>query len=309
MTKQGVVNELHKPARKNFIRRSYVMKGKDDTFQADLVEMIPYATVNRNFRYILCVIDTFSKYAWTMPLKNKTGEEVTKAMREIFEKDKRIPKNLHTDQGKEFYNSKFQALMKTYRINHYSTFSKMKASIVERFNRTLLSNLWKMFSFNGSHKWLNILQSVTSLYNNSVHRTIRMKPIDVNDENSEELMQTVYKYNNTLNTSINAKYKLNDYVRISKYKSIFEKGYTPNWSTEIFQIHKILCTNPRTYLLRDSTGQNVSGAFYEYEMMRTKYPNIFLVEKIIRRKGNKLLVKWLGFDSKHDSWINKQDLV
>lgn len=98
------------------------MRGIDDTFQADLVEMIPYAKINKNFRYILCVIDTFSKYAWVMPLKNKTGEEVTTAMQKILDKDKRIPKNMHTDQGKEFYNNKFQTLMKKYNINHYSTY-------------------------------------------------------------------------------------------------------------------------------------------------------------------------------------------
>lgn len=309
MSKQGVVIELHTGARKNFMRRSYTMRGIDDTFQADLVEMIPYAKINNNFRYILCVIDTFSKYAWAMPLKNKTGEEVTTAMQKIFEKDKRIPKNLHTDQGKEFYNSKFQNLMKKYRINHYSTYSKMKASIVERFNRTFLSKLWKIFSYNGSYKWIKPLEDVIASYNETSHRTIKMKPIEVNYKNAECILRERYKKNNTLNTMHTNKYKINDYVRISKYKSLFEKGYTPNWSTEIFKVNKILQTNPKTYLLQDSTGQKINGSFYEFEMMKTKYPNIYLVEKIIRRKGSKLYVKWLGFDSNNNSWIHKNDFV
>lgn len=309
MTKKGVVDELHTRARKNFPRRPYLMRGVDDTFQADLVEMIPYAKINSNFRYILCVIDTFSKYAWTMPLKNKTGEEVTTAMQKIFDKNNRIPKNVHTDQGKEFYNKIFQNLMRKYNINHYSTYSRMKASIVERFNRTLMSKMWKAFSLNGSYKWVKTLQEVTELYNNTIHRTIKMKPSEVTSENAENILHTQYKKNNLLNTENNNKYEINDYVRISKYKTLFEKGYTPSWSTEIFQVYKILSTNPKTYLLKDSTDQKISGAFYEYELLKTKYPNIHLIEKIIRRKGVKLFVKWLGFDASHNSWIHKNDFV
>lgn len=309
MTKEGVVDELHRRVRKNFKRRLYVMRGIDETFQADLVEMIPHAKINNNFRYILTVIDTFSKYAWAIPLKNKTGKDVTTAMQKIFDNDNRIPKNVHTDQGKEFYNHKFQKLMRKYNINHYSTFSVLKASIVERFNRTLLTRLWKLFSLNGSYKWIKCLQDVMKSYNNTFHRTIKMEPIKVNSQNAGKILKTHYKENNTLNTGNNIKYKINDYVRINKYKSIFAKGYTPNWSTEIFQVYKILPTNPKTYLLQDSTGGKISGSFYEYELLKTKYPNIFLIEKIIRRKGDKIFVKWLGFNSEHNSWIHRNDFV
>lgn len=309
MSKRDVVDELHSQARKNFERRRYIMRGIDDTFQADLIEMIPHAKLNKNYRYILCVIDTFSKFAWTMPLKNKTREEVTEAMRTIFNKDGRIPKNLHTDQGKEFYNSKFQRLMKTHKINHYSTFSRMKASIVERFNRTILSKLWREFSFNGSYKWLNILQKNVESYNNSVHRTIKMKPVDVHQDNAYDILRNQYVENNTLHSEHSKLFKINDFVRISKHKSLFEKGYTPNWSTEIFKITKTLHTKPKTFLLQDSTGQQISGAFYEHELLKTKHPDIFLIEKVIRRKNNKQYVKWLGFSDAHNSWINKKDFV
>lgn len=309
MSKQSVVDELHSQARKNFKRRSYIMRGINDTFQADLIEMIPYAKINSNFRYILTVIDTFSKYAWAMPLKNKTGDEVSKAMQKIFDKDKRIPKNLHTDEGKEFYNKTFQNLMRAYNINHYSTYSRIKASIVERFNRTIMTKLWRIFSFIGSYKWIKKIQDVVEQYNDTIHRTIKMKPTEVTSRNVEQILKTQYKENNSLNAGNINKYKINDYVRISKYKSLFEKGYTPNWSTEIFQVCKILPTNPKTYLLKDSTDQKISGAFYEYELLKTKYPNIHLIEKIIRRKGNKLFVKWLGYDKSHNSWIHKSDFV
>lgn len=315
MSKKDVVQELHRGARRNFPRRSYVMRGINDTFQADLVEMIPYAQQNKGYRYILMVIDVFSKRAWAKELKNKTGEEVTKAMASIFaEYPNHIPRNLHTDQGKEFYNHQFQSLMKKHGINHYSTFSKMKASIVERLNRTILNKIWHQFSLQGSHDWLSNLQRVINEYNASHHRTIQMKPIDVTEANQSDLLKTVYKQSeNPFNlyklNNRKSKFKVNDYVRISKFKALFEKGYTPNWSTEIFQISKILPTKPITYLLVDSNKDEIKGCFYQYELQKVRHPDIYLIEKVLRRKGDKLYVKWLGFDDTHSSWIEKKDFV
>lgn len=313
MSKKDVVDELHRGARKNFPRRNYVMRGINDTFQADLVEMIPYAHQNKGYRYILMVIDVFSKRAWAKELKNKTGEEVTKAMASIFtDFPNHIPKNLHTDQGKEFYNQHFQKLMKKHGINHYSTYSKLKASIVERFNRTILNKIWQKFSLQGSHNWLTNLKKVIDEYNHSHHRTIQMKPINVTKANEKDLLRTVYKRNEIpFNVNINkrSKFKRDDHVRISKYKSIFEKGYTPNWSTEIFQISKILPTTPITYLLNDSSKTEIKGCFYQHELQKVKHPDIFLIDKVLKRKGNKLFVKWLGLDDSHSSWIEKKDYV
>lgn len=313
MNKQDIVEQLHRSARKNFTRRSYSMRGINDTWQADLVEMQPWANQNRGFRYILMVIDVFSKRAWAKPLKNKTGDEVTQAMSNIFKVNpENIPHNMHTDLGKEFYNTKFQKLMQQHNINHYSTYSKMKASIVERLNRTILNRMWRLFSLQGSHKWLNNLQPIIESYNVTKHRTIKMRPIDVNEKNQALLLQTVYRKNNTL--YVDAKEKKNkikakDYVRISKYKSLFEKGYTPSWSTEIFLVKKVAPTEPITYHLSDLNGNEIKGCFYEYELQKTKNTDIYLVEKIIRRKGNKVFVKWLGFDDSHSSWINANDVL
>lgn len=182
MSKEQVVFELHRPARKNFKRRRFEMRGINDTFQIDLVEMIPFASENRGYKYLLMVIDTFSKYAWIKKLKNKTGKEVTKAMEDILkENPDRCPANIQSDLGKEFYNSHFQGLMKHYHINHYSTFTKLKASIVERFNRTFLNKLWQQFSLQGSYKWLAHFENIVQVYNRTRHRTIKMRPIDVNE--------------------------------------------------------------------------------------------------------------------------------
>lgn len=221
MSKLQVVEEIHRNARRNFPRRKYVMRGINDTFQADLVEMIPFSKENNGYNYILMVIDVFSKRAWAKKLKNKTGKEVTAAMSSIFsEYPNHIPKNIHTDEGKEFYNQNFQELMKKHGINHYSTYSKMKASIVERFNRTILNKLWRQFNLQGSHKWLNNIQRIIDEYNATYHRTIKMKPNNVNSKNENKLLQTVYKINESLTSDSKNKFKIGEYVRISKFKSV-----------------------------------------------------------------------------------------
>lgn len=304
MSKRQVVNELHKPARKNFKRRRVIIKGFDDLWQADLVEMGAYAELNKDFRYLLTVIDTFSKFAWAIPIKRKTGLEVTTAMQSIFNEG-RSPQNLQTDDGKEFFNSAFQKLMKTYNINHYSTYSTLKASIVERWNRTLKTAMWKEFSMNGTYQWINILKKLVNDYNKRKHSTIKMRPCDVTSNEEKHLLSTVYNHIKIIDRG---RYKVGDFVRISKHKHVFEKGYTPNWTTEIFKIRKIQNTHPITYLLEDYKGNPIQGGFYELEISGAKYPDFYLVEKILKKQGDKVFVKWLGFPSNHNSWINKKDV-
>ncbi|XP_018397172.1 PREDICTED: uncharacterized protein LOC108775341 [Cyphomyrmex costatus] len=123
---------------------------------------------------------------------------------------------------------------------------------------------------------------------------------------AERLLDTVYS---AIKIAGPAKFKVGDAVRVSKYKTIFEKGYTPNWTTEVFQIVKIQKTNPVTYLLEDYRGKPVAGGFYEHELRRVANPDVYLVEKVLRKKGDKVYVKWLGFDGSHNSWINKNDVV
>lgn len=306
--KKNVVNEIHKPARKTFRRRRVLVKGLNDLVQIDLVEMIPYAKINRGYRYILVAINVFSKYVWAEPVKRKTAIDVTTSMNKILSKMKSTPINLQSDLGKEFYNKQFQSLMNSHGINHYSTFSNLKASVVERVNRTLKTKMWKQFSLQGSYRWLSILPKIVNEYNNSKHSTIGMKPIEVNEKNEQVLLKTVYSHLKTIDLKPK-KFKVGDHVRISKYREAFSKGYTPNWSTEIFIIKKVNFTNPTTYLLEDENNQDIQGSFYSEELQKVKYPDVYLVEKILRRKGSKVFVKWLGMDNRHNSWINKNNIV
>lgn len=176
--KTKVVKELHKPARKNYSRQRTILKGIDDLWQVDLAEIMPYAKVNKGYKYILVVIDCFSKYLWTLGVKDKSAISIRNAMHSIFKQSKRNPKNLQTDMGKEFYNKHCKTLTEKYNINHYSTYT-IKKAIVERVIRALKENLYKEFSFRGKYVWYDILENVTNDYNNRKHRTIRMKPSDV----------------------------------------------------------------------------------------------------------------------------------
>lgn len=234
MSKQDVVNELHKPARRNFPRRRVIIKGFDDLWQADLAEFTTYSRDNRGYNYILVVIDCFSKFVWALAVKKKSSANVSEAMHKIL-RGSRKPSNLQTDAGTEFYNASFKALMKKHNINHYSTYSTKKASIVERVIRTLKEKIYRTFSVSGSYKWIDILPKIIEDYNNAKHRTIGMEPAKVTPDHEGRLQSSVY---NNIKIQGAQRFRVGDIVRLSKHKTIFENGYLPNWATELFKITK-----------------------------------------------------------------------
>lgn len=308
--KKRIVQELHRPARRNFPRRQTVVKGIHDLYQADLVEMKPYSKINKGFKYILTVIDCFTKVANAVPVKSKDGKTVTEGMKVILKRVGKHIKNLQTDDGKEFYNKLFSDLMKKNKINHYSTFSEKKAAIVERFNRTLKTAMYKKFSERGSYVWYDILDVLIQNYNDRKHRTIGMKPNQVNKTNESIVLKRIKKNTQPLiDKKPPFKFSIGDKVRISKYKHVFAKGYIPNWTNEVFTVHRVQPTIPETYILTDSKGEMLQGSFYGHEMSKSNTDNVYLVEKILRKRGNKVLVRWLGFDKREDTWINKEDLL
>lgn len=309
MIKQVVVNEIHKYARLNFPRRNVILKDIDDLWQADLIDMQSFSKVNAGFKYILVIIDGFSKYAWAFPLKQKKKEIVSKVFEKLLLKG-RVARNLQTDMGKEFYNDEFKKIMEMFNINHYSTYSTKKASIVERFIRTLKSKLFKEFSLKGNYKWNDgTLERNVYEYNHTNHRTVGIAPAKINSINKDTILQRYFNMSKSNNILTCHRYKVGDHVRISKHKGCFEKGFTPNWSTEIFKITKVQHTTPTTYLLEDARYRPISGAFYAQEIQKTKYPDVYLVEKVLKRKGNKVYVKWLGLPPSENSWIDKTNYL
>ena len=305
-----VVEELHKPARKNFPRRQTVLKGIHDLMQGDLVELKPHSRLNKGFKYILTVINCFTKVAYAVPLKDKKGQTITNAMEKILKKIQGRVKNFQTDDGKEFFNKDFSQLMKKYKINHYSTFSEKKAAIIERFNRTLKSAMYKRFSAQGTYVWYNILPMLIKEYNEKKHRTIGMKPIEVKKIHESDLLKRIKENTKpTIDKRKPHKFQIGDQVRLSKFKHIFTKGYLPNFTNEIFVVHRIQPTTPETYILKDGKGKILEGGVYGHEMLKSNSGNVYLVEKVLKQKGDKVLVRWLGFNKSEDSWINKKDLL
>ena len=172
--------------------------------------------------------------------------------------------------------------------------------IAERFIRTLKSKIYKYMTSISKNVYIDKLDDIVDEYNNTYHSTIKLKPIDVKD-------------NTYINTSkeINNKdpiFKVVDYVRISKYKNIFAKGYMLNWSEEEFVIKKVKNTIPWTYIINDLNDEEIIGTYYEKELQKANQEE-FRIEKVIRREGNKLYVKWKGYDNSFNSWIDKASLV
>jgi len=293
---------LHKPIRKRFPTRSYKTSGINDLWQMDLMEMIPYAKINKGFKYILNCIDVFSRFARSVPLKTKSAADVSEALKVLFKSAK--PRHLQTDEGKEFYNSQVKSILVKLKINHYSVVSQFKASHVERFNRTLRERLNKYFTQVGNKTWITVLQDIIHSYNNSIHRVIKMKPSKVNKNNEADLweLQNKTKLGKNIKT-----HKVGDTVRVSKINnSPFIKNFNSNWSDEVFKISAINNKDvPVMYEIKDNKNEKIMGRFY-HEELQVIENNSYRIEKILKTKGvgkNKQhYVKWVGY--KEPSWIN-----
>jgi transposase InsO family protein len=311
--KRAIVYELHAPARKNYLRRTTVLKGLNDLWQADLIDVSSYSKENGGVNFILVVMDCFSKKCFATPVKRKTSLNMKNALSQAIStlNNGVSPKHLQTDDGKEFFNNSVSDLLSRLTINHYSTKSVTKAAMVERLIRTLKGNIWKYFTLRGSHRWLDILPEVVTKYNNTIHSVTKMKPNQISKKHEAILLQRYRQrtLGHLRSKSMKVKFKKGDHVRISKYKSVFEKGYTPNWSSEIFTITSVQRTTPPTYKLKDFEGQHIDGSFYNEELQKVSFPNAYLVEKIVRRKGNRVLVKWYGFPHSKNTWENATNIL
>ena len=297
---------LHKPVRYRFQRNKIIVKAPQEQYQADLCDMRALKSFNSGVNYILTCIDCFTRYAWAIPLKSKGGSEVANALIEIL--NERKCKRLQTDKGKEFLNSKVRKVLADFNVQFWTTENDdIKAAIVERFNRSLKTRMFKYFTEKETRRYIDILPKLVNAYNNTVHRSIGMKPIEAY-RRKLEVMQNLYKRPNQHSKAY--KYNVGDTVRISKTRRTFKKGYLPGWTEEVF---KISARHQRgaypLYELEDLLKRPIKNAtFYESEIQRVVEPKEFRIEKIIRRSGNRYLVKWRGYSSDFNSWINKSDL-
>ena len=212
----------------------------------------------------------------------------------------RKPNKIWVDKESEFSNISFKKWLKDNDIEMYSTNNEGKSVIAERFIRTLKNKIYKYMTSISKNVYIDKLDDIVRKYNNIYHTSIKMKPVDVKDN-------TYIDFKKEVNDK-DLKFKIGDHVRISKYKNIFAKGYMLNWSEKIFIISKIMNTVPWTYVLNDLNGEEIIGTFYEKELQGTGQKE-FRIEKVLKRKGDKLYVKWKGYDNLFHSWIDKKDIV
>ena len=220
-------DELHKPIIRKFKKRKVYSSIKNNIWDLDLADMQLISKHNKGIRYLLCIIDLFSKYAWVVPLKDKKGVSIVNASQSIFKKSNRKPNKIWVDKGSEFYNNVFKKFLKGNDISMYSTYNEGKSVVAIR---TLKNKIYKHMTSISKNVYFDVLDGLVDKYNNTYHKTIKMKPVIVGDD-------SFAKYNEEANEK-DRKFKLGDHVRISKYKNIFAKGYTPNWSEEIFIVKK-----------------------------------------------------------------------
>ena len=296
---------LHKPLKKKFRRSRIVVAGIDHQWQANLSDVSSLAQHNDGYKFLLCVIDVFSKYAWVWPLKNKTGDSLMEAFGRIFSLRRR-PQRLQTDKGTEFLNRKVQAYLKKRGIHFFVTHNvETKASVVERFQRTLKERMWRYFTHRQTQRYVDVLQDLVRAYNARKHRTIGMAPKDVRPEH--EWMLT--PQSPPVRRSKKKTMAVGTNVRLALPKhGAFDKGYWPNWTLETFRVAPNLGT--RGYKLLDERGDPIEGTFYPEELQTVVVGDdeVFPIEKILEGRKDQVLVKWLGYPSSFNSWIDASTL-
>lgn len=259
---------VHKTPRKKFERQPVIVKGVNSQFQMDLVDMQPFARENKGFKYILTIIDVFSKKTWTIPLKSKEGHEVMRALENFFKTLKTLPKKIQTDKGKEFKNNPVQSLLEKNNIKFFTSENpETKAQIVERVQKTLENTLFRMFFHKGSNNWVDNIQEVVDGYNDRQHSSIGMTP----NEATPEKEVNILTYQNLKRKPVRVfpsriNFKVGTMVLIPKNRKIFRKGYVQQWNKEIFKVVQVIGGKPVRYRIEDMSGEEVHGTFYREEL-------------------------------------------
>ena len=275
--KEQEVYQLHKEVhRKKEYLRTFVGHLAEQ-IQIDLIDMRKYGRYNEGYNWIIAMIDIFSRYAFTIAVKSKSGKDVlngfVKLMGQFKTRFGKYPKKVQADEGKEFLNTNFSEYLKHNNIEFFATKSVKKAAIVERFNRTLKNIMWKFMDQKGEKNWHDYLSQFTYNYNHSKHSTIKMRPTDVNGKNEKEVFEDLY--GELAEKKVEPpKFKVGDKVRVSRYKSTFAKGYEMTFHNEIYTIYKVFRGSPTVYkLIDESDGETIFGRFYKWELQRVKDPS------------------------------------
>ena len=307
---------LHKPARLRFPRRPTIVAGVGEQLQADLMDVRSHARENDGVTFLLTAVDVFSRRAFVYPLKSKSAESVSRALRDMLEDESY--RTIQTDKGKEFVNANVRRLLAERNMKWFSSENEtIKSALVERFNRTLRGKIHRYLTWKRGERYIEALPSMVRSYNTSYHSSIGMAPRDVTYANQERVWHNLHgdgRLNADRARTKTPRFRDGQHVRISKARGAFERGYTPNWSVEIFVIDETLDSErPVVYRIKDLAGESVDGTFYEAELQRVKLPETFSVEEVLKWRGRGAsregFVKWLGYPASFNSWVREGDFA
>jgi hypothetical protein len=304
---------LHKPKRQRVPTAHYFVRKPNLQFQADIVDYTKFSKHNDGYKYILMIMDIFTRQAWAFPLKTKSGKEVSSIFKPFFRTHK--TERLQTDEGKEFYNRDVKQVLDHFGIELFSIYSHTKAAHVERLNRTVKGMLEKIFTATNTKNWVSHIDDVMHLYNNRKHRSIGMTPNEV-PQRVEEAYETMYaSWSPGMERPLKDKFPLGTRVRLSKQKHTFGRGYEANWSTEEFFIsgRRIMKDGKVMYKVKDSNQEEIHGSFYPEELQRVdRKEEIYQIDAILDERGRgkkkEVLVAWQGYPDTFNSWVPASSL-
>lgn len=322
---------LYKPIRKTFPRSKVIVNTIDSMWDGDLADVSNIASHNDGYKFLLVLIDIFSRYLFIVPLKNKHHQNIVDGLKLVFQK-RRKPNTLRTDKGSEFKNRWVKAFLKKEGIHAIYTQNETKANYAERVIRTMKNLMYRYFMKNRIYRFINILQDLVKSYNKRPHRSLGGNaPANVNKENADEIRLESYlsgktkldvNQSKTLGRSKEKKrakpffkFKIGDDVRLSQLKHPFQRDYQQKWTEEFFKVNERYKRGQiPVYKLKDLAGDPIEGTFYESELQKViKSEDVsYRVEKILKRrrhgKTQEVYVKWEGWPKKFNSWIPESSL-
>jgi hypothetical protein len=268
--------------------RPYVPSKLKSHFQSDLADVSNISEFNDNFRFLLIVIDTLSRYLWLAPLLDKTHGSVIKGFKKLFPKGLKC-KVLTTDNGSEYKNRWVKKYLKDNKVYHYTTNTTRKAGLAERVISSVKILMYRYFTYKKTYYYLDVLDSLVDNYNNTPHRSLFfMSPSDINDSNQAEIWKKIYvdKYKGKKGKKGNKplyKFKTGDQVRVSLIRGPFARSYQEKWSREINIVkNRFHQSGIPSYRLTDYHKDDLDGIFYESEMqlVHKNREDLWVVDKV-----------------------------
>lgn len=258
----------HHIRRRTYPRPRVIVTLINQIWGGDLAVFEKYKHSNRGFAYLLVVVDLFSKMTYLQPVKNRQSKTIIEAFKIIFERTKQRPMYLWFDQATEIFSKSFLSFAKQEKFKVYNTFSKVKSAFSERKILDIKRKIEKHFAVTKRKNWVDIVAKLEHSFNHTWHSSIKMRPIDVTEENSDLVWDNLYK-NLIMLDMKPPKFKINDIVSISNQRITFKKSYEQSFTTEKFKIIKVIKTVPiYSYKLEDLNSEPVQGSFNEHELIK-----------------------------------------